>query len=379
MSVQRASASRRGSLIGPAAPGTFEAAGTRGPAARRGRWSELAESGTGRGQVDLLRTAFDESPDGLALVDRTGCFVLVNARLAAMFGWPTGELEGRPVEVLVPERVTGLHRAHRERYMRAPARRPMGVGLQLVGRRRDGSVFPTEISLAPAGDGVVVASVRDVTERSRMRQELELAHARLAVTEERERISRDLHDTVMQQLYAIGLSLQAVGYQAEPTPVAERLAGVVDAVDASIRQLRSAVFGLHHDEADATATQQVSGVVEEFGTQLALQPSLQLVGPVDELSQTVVAELLPTLREALSNVARHADARHVDVRLVVDRDLLLQVDDDGRGPDAEADAGAGEGYGLANMRSRAAQLGGTLTLQARETGGARLEWRVPRS
>jgi protein-histidine pros-kinase len=117
-----------------------------------------------------LRSILDSAPDALVIIDREGRIVLTNAETEHLFGYPTGELIGQSIEVLVPERLRGAHFKDRTGYFKNPRSRPMGLGLCLNGRRRDGSEFPAEISLGPVetDEGMLVtAAVRDVTQRQR--------------------------------------------------------------------------------------------------------------------------------------------------------------------------------------------------------------------
>lgn len=110
----------------------------------------------------------DSSPDGIVVTDTDGTILLVNRSAESMFGYPRSDLVGRPIEILVPEHRRGTHAAHRTRYRVEPQSRPMGSGLELRGRRRDGSEFPVEISLSPIGSGdelAFFAAVRDVGQR----------------------------------------------------------------------------------------------------------------------------------------------------------------------------------------------------------------------
>jgi PAS domain S-box-containing protein len=129
--------------------------------------------------VELLGTFVALMPDAALVVDGEGLIVSANDQTATQFGYAPGELVGRPIETLIPERFRHQHRSHRAGYAAAPRARPMGVGLRLAGRRRDGSEFPVDISLAPV-PGVdahlIVAAIRDVTDR----EAATAAHARLA-------------------------------------------------------------------------------------------------------------------------------------------------------------------------------------------------------
>ncbi|HEV2655640.1 MAG TPA: PAS domain S-box protein, partial [Ktedonobacteraceae bacterium] len=112
------------------------------------------------------RTHLDLSLDAAIMIDALGKIVLVNEQAATLFGYGQDELNGHPLEVLLPERLRTAHLAHRRTYMTAPLRRPMGVGLDLVGRRKDGSEFPVEISLRPVllDQALhVIGAIRDVT------------------------------------------------------------------------------------------------------------------------------------------------------------------------------------------------------------------------
>ena len=198
---------------------------------------------------------------------------------------------------------------------------------------------------------------------------------RLAVLQDRDRIARDLHDLVIQRLYATGMSLQgAMPLMARPE-AAERVSVAVDALDETIREIRSAIFSLQArgDAKQHGLRAKILDVVGEMTAALGFAPSLRLVGPLDARVPADVAEhLLGALREALSNAARHAAASRVDVTVEAGSDLVLRVIDNG--------GGIGPGTrrsGLANLADRAEGLGGKLQVGAAEGGGTQLEWRVP--
>ena len=123
--------------------------------------------------ADRFRDLLEAAPDAMVIVDRAGYIALVNSQTQQLFGYTREELLGKPVELLVPEPYRGMHSAHRSGYFADPRRRPMGSGLQLSGRRKDGSEFPVEISLSPVEteDGTLVtAAVRDISERLRLEE-----------------------------------------------------------------------------------------------------------------------------------------------------------------------------------------------------------------
>jgi two-component system, NarL family, sensor histidine kinase DevS len=209
-------------------------------------------------------------------------------------------------------------------------------------------------------------------------------HARvqdLVTAEDRERIARDLHDTVIQRLFATGLSLQGAAalIRADPETAVERVSAAIDDLDLTVKHIRTAIFGLETRRpaaADAAVRSRVLDLAREAGGPLGFEPGVVFEGPLDSLTpDPQAADLLATLREALSNVARHARATTVAVRVAIDGgDLVLEVGDDGVGPPPP---GASRGRGLDNMAARAEAYGGSFELRAGEPGGTVVEWRVP--
>jgi signal transduction histidine kinase len=207
-------------------------------------------------------------------------------------------------------------------------------------------------------------------------------HARvqeLSVLEDRERIARDLHDTVIQRLFATGLSLQGAVplIRRDPDGATGRVHAAVDDLDLTVKHIRSAIFGLESTRiTQGGLRDEVLGLLREAAGALGYEPRVLFGGPVDSnTSAALAADAVATLREALSNVARHAQASRVDVEVVVeDGALTVRVADDGIGPPPPD---APRGNGLANLSTRAARHGGAFTLGAREGGGTVLEWRAP--
>ena len=214
---------------------------------------------------------------------------------------------------------------------------------------------------------------------------LELAEHRrdaqqLALFADRDRIARDLHDLVIQRLFATGMSLEGASALIKDPEVGNRVRNAVDALDETIREIRTAIFSLQsHTQPEAPGTRaQILRVVEEMTALLGFAPSLRMDGRLDVAGAGgAVEHLLAVLREALSNVARHANATRADVAIVLTdadhgRELELTVRDDGDGIKPTS-----RRSGLANMADRAAALGGTLTAEPADGGGTVLEWRVP--
>ena len=484
---------------------------------------------------ELFEAMFDSSPDGLIVVGASGRIELASPAAERLFGYRADEMEGEPIEFLIPEDRRRLHLEHRQTYMKAPDGRPMGVGLDLQGRRRDGSVFPVDISLVPTSlDGRlrVSAFVRDATERrraedllrsvneisqrvlaggstadmlaltahrarpligasvawialpdaattdqmvvaaadgdrsegfvgaliprasslaahvmedgqallvedmvaepavlpearaaglgpglyvpmlsetgalgalvlARSHQEgafndrevsvaevfasaaaivLALGAARrsledLRMTSEQERIARDLHDTVIQRLFALGMRLQAAERLADGA-VAERIRGAVDAIDQVIREIRETIFDLNRpDSSDPHLRQVLRNVAAESSEQLGFAPRLAFRGPLEvAVSDELATQLIAVLREALSNVARHARASSVDVVLVAaEGSVTISIADDGTWVSGGAERRSRPG----EHGNEGPQLGGELVVSRRSPSGTLLRWQVP--
>jgi PAS domain S-box-containing protein len=195
------------------------------------------------------------------------------------------------------------------------------------------------------------------------------------ITVEHERIARDLHDTVIQRLFALGMKLQATERLA-PEPVAERIRDSVDSIDDVIRDIRETIFDLNRPGPDGRRLRdEIRRVVAEASGHLGFTPRVAFRGPVETLiGDHTGAQVLSVLREALANVGRHARAGRVDIVIGADRGwATLSVADDGIGiPDVPA-----AGHGLANMRARAEGLGGNVTVSRRQPSGTVVDWRVP--
>ena len=195
--------------------------------------------------------------------------------------------------------------------------------------------------------------------------------------DERERIARDLHDDVIQRLFATGLSLQAVAQMAKDPVIVERISRAVDDLDVSIRQVRSTIFELHRPWAPAASLRtDLLATCAESSKALGFKPTCDIEGPVDSaVTEPARGHLLLCLREALSNAAHHAQATEIVVRVsVLLGRLTLEVVDDGIGYQPDA---ARQSSGLDNMRTRAEGLRGTFSISTRAEGGTRLAWSVP--
>lgn len=197
--------------------------------------------------------------------------------------------------------------------------------------------------------------------------------AALALLQDRDRIARDLHDLVIQRLFAVGLSLQAAGNVARVPEVARRLARAVDDLDDTIKDVRRTIFQLHGTAVRSPLRDELEELVATARDDLAVPVRLVVEGPILALPEELEPDVLAVVREALSNVAKHADAAKVEVLLRIGRAVELEITDDGVGL-----TGGGRRSGLANLESRATGHGGTLRVRSGPDGGTTLAWSVPR-
>ncbi|MBO0787890.1 MAG: GAF domain-containing protein [Actinobacteria bacterium] len=244
-------------------------------------------------------------------------------------------------------------------------------GVLTIGRRHGALSFPQAAADVAASFAAQAGVVLELAER---RRDIE----RLSVYADRDRIARDLHDQVIQRLYATGMSLQGIIPILARPEAPGRIQDSIDALDDTIHNIRATIFALQTQLAEQPESlhTRVLAVVDEMTPMLGFSPSVQLGAGLDERVPPDVAEqLLTVAREALSNVARHARASQAEVSIAAGGDLTLRVTDDGTGI-----AAGTRRSGLANMAERATQLGGTLRTSPadQETGtGTVLEWQVP--
>jgi signal transduction histidine kinase len=247
--------------------------------------------------------------------------------------------------------------------------RPRGA-LTLI-RRRGRTPF-TDSDLRMAAGFAAHASVA-----------LELADAREAahhmiMLEERDRIARDLHDHVIQELFSIGLALEGIAGQLAGSPeLAQRIIRRVDDIDRAIRRIRTSIFALRGSLVPGPGDglrQRILEIASDVTPLLGFPPTVAFAGLVDTIGDaSLVEDVVACVRESLTNVGRHAEASSasLDVELVGDQ-LLVRVVDNGVGMPAEA----GRSSGLANLRTRAEKRGGSLSVSPRSGGGTVLEWRA---
>jgi signal transduction histidine kinase len=194
----------------------------------------------------------------------------------------------------------------------------------------------------------------------------------MALLEDRDRIARDMHDHVIQRLFATGLSLQSASRMTTDPRIGPRLYSAVDELDDAIKDIRQTIFGLHRTIGGSGMMAEVDELVRQAASSLGFEPDVHQPTIWDALPAELEAEVLAVVRESLANVVRHAEASWCALRIDLEDVVRVQVEDDG--------VGVGDGQprsGLANLARRAERLGGQLTVEAREPTGTRVCWQVP--
>jgi two-component system, NarL family, sensor histidine kinase DevS len=197
----------------------------------------------------------------------------------------------------------------------------------------------------------------------------------LSVLDDRDRIARDLHDRVIQRIFAVGMTLQGVARLPDPTQMTGRIDKAVDELDATITEIRSAIFELGESSIPGGLRHAVLRLAEELAPSLGVRPRVSFHGSVDNLVPPQTADhILAVVREGLTNAGKYAGASTYDVMITVGDDICLEVVDDGAGFEPDL---VSVGLGLGNLRNRAEKLNGTFQVTGEPSGGTRLTWRVP--
>jgi len=242
------------------------------------------------------------------------------------------------------------------------------IGLLVALRTRGADAFrPGDVPLL-ASFAEQVTLALELGEKNRAARQLD-------IFADRDRIARDLHDQVIQRLFATGLQLQSVLRRSSDPDTQGRVRQAVEDLDETVREIRTAIFDLHATGADeATSLRRLLlDTAAEAAQGCGLVPSVRLAGAIDTLVPPQIGvHALAVVREAVSNAVRHAGAERVIVTVEADDDLLIDIVDDGIGIDLTVARS-----GLRNLDERAQECGGELVVRSEPRGGTRLSWRVP--
>ena len=338
-----------------------------------------------------VRALLESAAQAILAHNRAGRIVLVNASAETMFGYGREELLGITIEGLLPDAFRAPHAEKRAGWFAAPQNRPMGNGVELTGQRKDGSIFPVEVTLShiETKDGPLgVSIVTDITERRKAREALlksqdelrDLAGRLLAMQEsETKLIARDLHDDLSQKLAALGMEASSLAKSGEAP----------ETFNGRARDLGQRISGLS-EEVHGMARRLHPAILEDLGLEAALREEClsfsQRSGvPVDFQANDVPRSVSPEIalclfrvaQEALRNTAKHSQATQVRMRLARhEANLALLIEDIGNGFKLEEARGRG-GLGLVSMEERVRLVNGEFSIRSEPGEGTEIEVHVP--
>jgi two-component system CheB/CheR fusion protein len=341
-----------------------------------------------------IRALLESTTQSIIAVEAGEKIVLANGNTEKMFGYRRDELIGQPLEILIPESARGRHTAHHKVYFANMQSRPMGIGLSLEGRRKDGTTFPVEIGLSgieTSAGKLAVAFMSDITERKRLEQAAE-AHAQevqalaasllTAQEEERRRVSRELHDQICQQLASLAMDIGGIAAMPAPRDEAERqrrLKALQDRTVQASEMARHIAYELHPSVLDDLGVvASLRDLCRRFSDK-AKDVALKFTSGAMPASmpREVASCLYRVAQQSLENIARHAGAANVSVALAANKGkVTLKIADDGAGFDPETVKGRG-GLGLVGMQERARLVNGNLSIAARPGHGTRIALVIP--
>ena len=340
-----------------------------------------------------LEAIMRSAVDAIITIDADQRIVLCNVAAEEMFRCTPEEAIGAPLERFIPERFRAPHRTHVERFAHTgETSRRMGLQTALWARRADGTEFPIEASISQAtvgGRKLLTVILRDITERTKAEQEIRRAHAELrelaqAMHEvretERTRIARELHDELGQALTALKMDVDLLGGtipqdRADLLERTDAMRALLDSTVATTRRISTDLRPLVLDDLGLGAA--AEWLAQSFAQRTRIPCGVSVDADCAQLGEPHASALFRIMQESLTNVARHAHAKRVEVRLERSGDnAVLTVRDDGVGMDHAARPNS-RSFGLRGIGERALLLGGTVELGSRPGAGTTLVARIP--
>lgn len=336
------------------------------------------------------RALFRAAAQAILIVDRNGRVLMANPATNKMLGYSESELMGQPIEMLVPEAARAQHVSHRTGYFGDPQARPMGLGMDLQARRKDGSTFDAEISLSyiQSGQGTLaVAFVSDISKRKadeaairNQREELRQLAGRLmtAQDDERRRIARDLHDDLSQRLAYLAMDLSKLALKPSSSEMRNELLALRARAHEASDTVRHISHQLHPSVLDDIGLEAaIEQYCEEFQERSEIVTHFQASDVPEMLSRDVASSVYHIFQESLRNVSKHSRAEEVFVTLGSEGNILrLTVRDQGVGLAPER-MKTGASLGIVGMKERAHLVNGTLSVESRVGEGTEITVSVP--
>lgn len=332
----------------------------------------------------------EAAPNAVIILDGNGAITLANTQAELLFGYGADELLGQQIELLLPERFRDPHISQRGLFMAEPQTRPMGVGLDLAGRRKDGTEFAIDVSLSATETEQgrrAIAFIRDLTDlqdetgvKERLAERRILARRLVSVgEEERKRIAEDIHDDSIQAITAAGLRLQILRQSLDKPEQLQLLQELEDTIQLSITRLRHLVFELRPPALDREG---LAAALELYLEQTGDETETQF--RIDDKSNSRMSYesriiLYKIAKEALTNVRKHAHATSAEISLYErDDGHGVRISDNGSGLDVDGITTPAPGHvGLVSMRERAELVGGWLRIDGAVGVGTTVECWIP--
>jgi PAS domain S-box-containing protein len=323
-----------------------------------------------RDSEERLRAILETAVEGIITINERGTIESFNLAAERIFGYRPAEVIGKNISVLMPAPHHEQHDSYLANYRHTGHAKIIGIGREVSGRRRDGTVFPMDLSVSEvrlAERRLFTGFIRDITERKRLEREI------LEISErERRRIGHDLHDGLCQHLAGIEMMSQVLEQKlsARSRDAARRAGEIAKNVREAISQTRSLARGLSPVTLDSEGI--VSALQElalNTGKIFGVVCRLDCDPPVSVADHAVATHLFRLAQEAVANAIKHGRAKQVSIQLTGDRGrVILKVDDDGAGFPAEIFKS--KGMGLRIMQSRVGMMDGTLAIERNPAGGA---------
>ncbi len=316
--------------------------------------------------------------NAIITIDENCIIETANSATERLFGYKQDEIIGRNISMLMPQPYRDRHDSYVRNYLRSGVKRIIGIGREVVGMRKDGSVFPIDLSVGeavlPSGRRIFTGIIRDLTERKALEDKI------LHISEEEQaRIGQDIHDDLCQQLAAIGCLAKVAqkSLNKSGSPEARSLEEIVRLVSRANTRARETSRGLMPVVLDVNG---LMAALEELADNTArayeIACDFRYDNPVQVNDNKTSVQLFRIAQEAVSNAVKHGQARRVDIHLARQSgNIVLTVRDDGVGiPDKP---GKGTGMGLLTMNHRAQMMGGTIQVSPRNGGGTQVICSVP--
>ena len=324
------------------------------------------------------RGIVETAVNAIITINERGIIQSANTATERIFGYARSELIGQPVSMLMPSPYHEQHDEYIQRYQRTGERKIIGIGRETVARRKDGSIFPVDLSVGEVkldSGRVFTGIIRDISERKQLEQKI------LDISEEtQQRIGQDIHDDLCQQLAAIGCLAQAALNRVKQVAPAET--GSIEEIVKLLVQANSRAREMSHGLAPVVLESEgLMSALNELatGTATIFHVNCRFVcdSPVLVRDNRAATQLYRIAQEAVSNAVRHSHAVHIVVTLdEIDGKVYLRIHDNGIGIHDHS-PGRGTGLGLLTMTHRARMLGGTLTVGPGSFGGTLVECIVP--